>query len=50
MPILLAGTMEFVHIEHVSALFMFRLGQVLLHLQSKVGPPQMSRCVKYASK
>jgi hypothetical protein len=31
MPILLAGTIEFVHIEQVSALFMFCLGQVLLY-------------------
>jgi hypothetical protein len=30
MPILLAGTIEFVHIEQVFALFTFRLGQVLL--------------------
>jgi hypothetical protein len=30
MPILLAGTIEFVHSEQVSALFTFRLGQVLL--------------------
>jgi hypothetical protein len=27
MPTLLAGTIEFVHIEQVSALFKFRLGQ-----------------------
>jgi hypothetical protein len=32
MPILLAGTTEFVHIEQVSALFKFRLGQVLLYM------------------
>jgi hypothetical protein len=31
MPILLAGTTEFVHIEQVSALFKFRLGQVSLY-------------------
>jgi putative copper export protein len=31
MPIVLAGTIEFVHIERVSALFTFRLGQVLLY-------------------
>jgi hypothetical protein len=31
MPILLAGTIEFVHIEQVSAIFTFRLGQVLLY-------------------
>jgi hypothetical protein len=31
MPILLAGTTEFVHIEQVSTLFKFRLGQVLLY-------------------
>jgi hypothetical protein len=31
MPILLAGTIEFVHIEQVSALFKFRLGQVSLY-------------------
>jgi hypothetical protein len=29
MPILLAGTVEFVHIEQVSALLTFRLGQAL---------------------
>jgi hypothetical protein len=33
MPILLAGTIEIVHIEQVSALFTFRLGQVLLYLR-----------------
>jgi hypothetical protein len=33
MPILLAGTVEFVHIEQVSALCTFRLGQVLLYLE-----------------
>jgi hypothetical protein len=32
MPILLAGTIEFVHIEQVSALFKFRLGQVSLYV------------------
>jgi putative copper export protein len=31
MPILLAGTIEIVHIEQVSALFTFRLGQALLY-------------------
>jgi hypothetical protein len=31
MPILLAGTIEIVHIEQVSTLFTFRLGQVLLY-------------------
>jgi hypothetical protein len=31
MPILLAGTIEIVHIEKDSALFTFRLGQVLLY-------------------
>jgi hypothetical protein len=31
MPILLAGTTEFFHVEQVSALFKFRLGQVLLY-------------------
>jgi putative copper export protein len=31
MPILLAGTIEFVHIEQVSALFTFSHGQVLLY-------------------
>jgi hypothetical protein len=31
MPILLAGTIEFVHIEEVSALFTFLLEQVLLY-------------------
>jgi hypothetical protein len=34
MPILLAWTIEFVHIEQVSALFTFRLGQVLLYFES----------------
>jgi putative copper export protein len=34
MPILLAGTIEIVHIEQVSALFTFRLGQVLLYYKS----------------
>jgi hypothetical protein len=33
MPILLAGTIEFVHIEQVSALFTFRLGQGLLYYE-----------------
>jgi hypothetical protein len=32
MPILLAGTIEFVHIEQISALFKFRLIQVLLYI------------------
>jgi hypothetical protein len=32
MPILLAGTTEFVHIEQVSTLFKFPLGQVLLYM------------------
>jgi hypothetical protein len=32
MPILLAGTIEFVHIEQISALFKFRLIQVSLYL------------------
>jgi hypothetical protein len=31
MPILLAGTIEFVHIEQISALFKFRLIQVSLY-------------------
>jgi hypothetical protein len=31
MPILLVGTIEFVHIEQVSALFKFRLGEVSLY-------------------
>jgi putative copper export protein len=31
MPILLAGTVEFVHIEQFSTLFTFRLGQDLLY-------------------
>jgi hypothetical protein len=31
LPILFAGTIEFLHIEQVSALFTFRLGQVLLY-------------------
>jgi hypothetical protein len=35
MPILLARTIEFVHIEPVSALFTFRLGQVLLYIESR---------------
>jgi hypothetical protein len=34
MPILLAGTIEFVYIEHVSALFKFRLRQVSLYINS----------------
>jgi hypothetical protein len=34
MPILLAGTTEFFHIEQVSAFFKFRLGQVLLYYLS----------------
>jgi hypothetical protein len=33
MPILLAGSIEIVHIEQVSALFTFRLGQVLLYIE-----------------
>jgi hypothetical protein len=32
MPILLAGTIEIVHIEQIPALFTFRLGQVLLYI------------------
>jgi hypothetical protein len=32
MLILLAGTIEIVHIEQVFALFTFRLGQVLLYI------------------
>jgi hypothetical protein len=35
MPILRAGTIEFVHIEQVSALFTFRLGQLLLYIQNE---------------
>jgi hypothetical protein len=35
MPILLAGTIEFVHIEQVSALFKFRLGQVSLYYRGQ---------------
>jgi hypothetical protein len=35
MPILLAGTTEFVRIEQVSALFKFRLGQVLLYIHTR---------------
>jgi hypothetical protein len=31
MPILMARTIEFVHIEQVSALFTFLLGRVLLY-------------------
>jgi hypothetical protein len=31
MHIRLAGTIEFVHIEQISALFTLRLGQVLLY-------------------
>jgi hypothetical protein len=38
MPILLAGTTDFVHTEQVSALFKFRLGQVLLYYS-------ISKCV-----
>jgi hypothetical protein len=34
MHILLDGTIEFIHIEQVSALFTFRLGQVLLYFCS----------------
>jgi hypothetical protein len=37
MPNLLAGTIEFVHIEQVSALFMFRLGKVLLYRERERG-------------
>jgi hypothetical protein len=33
MPILQAGTIEFVHTEQVSALFTFHLGQVLLYIK-----------------
>jgi hypothetical protein len=33
MPILLASTVEFVHTEQVSFVFMFRLGQVLLYYE-----------------
>jgi hypothetical protein len=36
MPILLAGTIEIVHIEQVSALFTFRLGQVLLYIETAI--------------
>jgi putative copper export protein len=36
MPILLAGTIEFVHIEQVSALFTFHLGKVLLYKGSGI--------------
>jgi hypothetical protein len=36
MPILLAETIECVHIEQVSALFTFRLGQVLLYIKVRV--------------
>jgi hypothetical protein len=32
MPILLAGTIEFVHIDQVSALFTFCFGHVLLYM------------------
>jgi Flp pilus assembly protein TadB len=32
MPILLARTIEFVHIEQVSTLFTFRLGKALLYI------------------
>jgi hypothetical protein len=38
MPILLAGTIEIVHIEQVSAIFTFRLGQVLLYYVVQVDP------------
>jgi hypothetical protein len=39
MPILLAGTIEIVHIEQVSALFTFRLGQVLLYMDTALLRP-----------
>jgi hypothetical protein len=40
MPNLLAGTIKFVHIEQVSALFTFHLGQVLLYfLPFDCSPP-----------
>jgi hypothetical protein len=43
MPILLAGTTEFVHTEQVSALFTFHLGQVLLYLKNvKENSPNLS--------
>jgi hypothetical protein len=32
MPILLAEAIEFLHTKQVSALFMFRLGQILLYM------------------
>jgi hypothetical protein len=35
--ILLAGTIEFVHIEQISALFKFHLTQVLLYLHIQKG-------------
>jgi hypothetical protein len=35
MPILMAGTIEFVHVEQVSALFRLRHGQVLLYLEDQ---------------
>jgi hypothetical protein len=36
MPILLAGTIKFVHIEQVSALFKYRLGQVSLYYTTAI--------------
>jgi hypothetical protein len=36
MPILLAGTIEFVHIGQYSALFTFLLGQALLYLVPQI--------------
>jgi hypothetical protein len=51
MPILLAGTTEFVHIEQVSALFKFRLGQVLLYiLGSKHNVKVMSPAPKHQTR
>jgi hypothetical protein len=48
MNILLAGTIEFVHIEQVPALFTFQLRQVLLYFKiskiDKVHKPSGSVC------
>jgi hypothetical protein len=42
MPILLAGTIEFVHIEQVSALSKFRLEQVSLYNKTPGHPIRLS--------
>jgi hypothetical protein len=46
MPILMAGTIEFVHIEQVSVLFTFHLGQVLRYKVS-VSPGSVQQIVPY---